>query len=310
MAKNNDTLLAKIEQKNQSGKASSPAESIRQALERMKGELAAALPKHLTPERLARVALTTIRTNPKLLECEVTSLIAAVMQSAQLGLEPGILGHAYFVPFNRKIKEPGKPDRWVKDVQFLIGYKGLVELARRSGQIQSIAAGTICKGDKFIFAKGFEEKLEHVPNFESRGEAVGFYAYAVTKDGGRYAEVMTLEEINKIRFRSKSADSGPWVSDFEEMAKKTVLRRLAKLLPLSIEFADADTSDAQKEFAGASAIELNLDPQPLEVEEAKQELLPEPETIEIELPKQESEPESASAGNLFKVKAQNAYFSE
>lgn len=179
-------------------------------------EIRTALPKHLTAERLARIALTTIRTNPKLLECSLPSLLAAIMQSAQLGLEPGLLGHAYFVPFrNNKTGQ--------SEIQFIIGYKGLIDLARRSGDIVTIASGAIYANDKFHYKKGYDEVLEHEPNFQNRGELIGVYAYATTKDGGRYGDVMTLEEVNKIKARSKAKDFGPWVSDFEEMAKKPCL---------------------------------------------------------------------------------------
>lgn len=271
-AKSNTELMAKMEKANgvNGHKPPSVADSVRLALERMKDQIAMALPRHVTPDRLCRTALTSIRTNPKLLECTIESLLACTMQSAQLGLEPGILGHVYYMPFKRKIKgENGQPDKWVDEVQFIIGYKGLIDLARRSGQIISVAAGAIYSKDKFKYRKGFEEVLEHEPNFQDRGELCGFYAYATTKDGGRYAEVMTLQDINKIRARSKAKDFGPWVTDYEEMAKKTVLRRLCKLLPLSIEIASQISTDESKEFgADVTAIDLNLgDDKPLLVEE-------------------------------------------
>jgi recombination protein RecT len=218
-------------------------------------EIRTALPKHITAERLARIALTTIRTTPKLLECSLSSLMAAIMQSAQLGLEPGLLGHCYFVPFrNNKTCQ--------SEVQFIIGYKGLIDLARRSGDIVTIAAGAIYSNDKFLYRKGYEEILEHEPNFQNRGELIGVYAYATTKDGGRYGDVMTLEDVNRIKSRSKAKEFGPWVTDFEEMAKKTVLRRLAKYLPLSIEINTKILEDEQKEFSDATEIAVNM-PEPL-----------------------------------------------
>ncbi len=249
MAKTNQELATKIT--NGSGnRAPSVAHQIHDLLVRMGPQMQAALPKHLTVERLTRIALTTIRTVPKLLECSQESLLAAVMQAAQLGLEPGLLGQCYFVPFGGR-------------VQFIIGYKGLIDLARRSGSIVSIAAGAIYSKDKFKYRKGFEEILEHEPNFQDRGELCGFYAYALTKDGGRFADVMTLQDIEKIRGRSKAANNGPWVTDFEEMGKKTVVRRLAKYLPLSIEVANKIAEDEQKEF-GEAPIEINLGEVPSE----------------------------------------------
>lgn len=271
MAKNNTELAKAIEAKNgnhlPTEKPETPADSIGRYLQRpdVIAQIGSAVPKHITPERLARVALTTIRTNPTLLECTIPSLMAVIMQGAQLGLEFGPLGHAYAVPFNRKIKgKNGEPDRWVRDVQFIIGYKGLLALARRSGEIKEIAAHPIYEHDKFQVRYGFESTLEHTPNFENRGKLIGFYAYAMTTDGGRYCDVMTIEEVNAIKGRSEAGkkDYGPWVSDYEQMGRKTVLRRLCKFLPLTIEAAEAVADDDVRQFGDATAIELNVGPIP------------------------------------------------
>ena len=246
MAKDNKELVEKVE----TGKQVSVAKQVHELLQKMKPELMAALPKHLTADRLSRVCLTTIRTNPALLECSVESLLAAVMQSAQLGLEPGVLGHAYFVPYYNSKKG-------YKEVQFIAGFKGLMALARRSGNITTIQAGVVREGDKFEFERGYNEQLRHIPNFGKQGEITGFYAYALTKDGGRYAEFMTIDEIDKIRARSKAKESGPWVSDFEEMGKKTVIRRLTKMLDLRIEDETAIRIEEKAEFTDAK-IEFDL----------------------------------------------------
>lgn len=265
MATNSSELMAKMEapKANGNGKALSVADQVAQYLSRseVKQQLAMAVPKHFTGDRLARIALTTIRTTPQLLECTVPSLVAATMQAAQLGLEPGLLGHCYFVPFNKNIAPKGQPPKWIKEVQFIAGYKGLIDLARRTGSIVTVAAEAIYSNDKFVYRKGFEEVLEHEPNFDNRGECIGFYAYATTKDGGRYASVMTMGDVEKIRQRSKAKDSGPWVTDFEEMGKKTVLRRLCKYLPMSIEIAQTIRADEEREYGDlpvGSSIELNL----------------------------------------------------
>ncbi len=223
MTKENGELKEKLARKASSpARSNRPEETIRQYLERMGPEIRRALPKHLDPDRLARVALTTIRTNPKLLECNIGSLMAAVMQAAQLGLEPGILGHCYIIPYG-------------KEAQFIIGYRGFIDLARRSGNIQSIASHEVCEGDEFQFEYGLDEKLCHKPALKDRGEPYLYYAYAKFKGGGHSIEVMSIEEIERIRGRSKAKDSGPWITDYDEMAKKTVVRRLAKYLPISIE---------------------------------------------------------------------------
>ena len=307
MAKNNTDLMKAIEAKNGNGvpaeRPETPSDAIGRYLQRpdVIAQIGSAVPKHVTPDRLARVALTAIRTNPTLLECSIPSLMACIMQGAQLGLEVGPLGHCYMVPFNRKVKgKQGEPDRWIKDVQFIIGYKGLIDLARRSGQIKEIAAHPIFERDKFQVRYGFESTLEHTPNFADRGQLIGFYAYAITTDGGRYCDVMTLAEVNAIRERSKSKDNGPWVTDYEQMGRKTVLRRLCKFLPMSIEVADAIGQDDERQFGNATEIALNVGPaapQTVNLPAAEQALLPDAENYsEEELAALVAEPGAVHVG--------------
>lgn len=222
-----------------------PAErlkSIRELLDKSKSQLQMALPKHLTVDRLMRVAITAMQRTPKLLECDQISLLGAVMQSAQLGLEPdGVLGHAYLIPFWN-----GKRNTF--EVQFLPGYKGLIDLARRSGQVDTIEARVVHTGDSFKYEFGLNPKLEHTPKFGAGDrEPMAVYAIAGLKSGARQFDLMSIEEVNAIRARSRAKDSGPWVTDFEEMAKKTVLRRLCKLLPVSVELQKAVALDEMAE---------------------------------------------------------------
>jgi hypothetical protein len=131
----------------------SPINSVRALLERSKAQIAMALPKHLNADRIIRVAMTSIQRNPQLLECDPISLVAAVIQSSQLGLEPdGILGHAYLIPFNN-----AKKNRM--EVQFIPGYKGLIDLARRSGQVVAIGAHVVYENEPFKLVYGYEETL-------------------------------------------------------------------------------------------------------------------------------------------------------
>jgi recombination protein RecT len=245
MAQTNEKLLAKIDQKQ--GKPASVSDQIGAYLnnEKVRKELLSALPKHIDVDRLARVALSTIRTNPKLLECSVPSLMAAVMYSAQLGLEPGVLDHIYFIPYGTECKP-------------IIGYKGLMKLARNSGEVLTIGASEIYSNDKFEYKKGFEEVLNHEPCFQDRGQLIGFYAYCLTKDGGRYAEVMTKADVDKIMARAKSKNV--WQTDYNMMGRKTVIKRLSKYLPLSIEVAEQFARDDKQEFDldNATSVELNL----------------------------------------------------
>lgn len=218
--------------------------------------VARVLPKILTPERFVRVACTAMMRTPKLKDCDRASFFSAMLSLAQTGLEPDGR-RAHLIPFeNRK--------RGVVECQLIIDYKGLVELAMRSGLLSYIHADVVCDGDVFEYSLG--EIKAHVPWFLRRdadrpkdpGEIFAAYALAKFKDGSAKAEVMSIHEVNAIRARSKAGQSGPWVSDFAEMAKKTAVRRLSKWLPLSPEYrdaldADADERDGQRQVTRAEA---------------------------------------------------------
>ena len=216
-----------------------PIDTIRTLLEKSKGQIAAALPKHLNAERIVRVTMTSIQRNPDLLDCDPISLVGAVIQSSQLGLEPdGILGHAYLVPF-RNTKKGGR-----LEVQFIPGYKGLIDLARRSGQVNRISAHIVYEGDVFKMEFGTSEVLEHIPVPPSqRGARKGVYAVAVLKDGSTHFEWLWEEEVQKVKAQSKASKFGPWVTHEDEMIRKTAIRRLVKYLPLSVELAKAAAVD-------------------------------------------------------------------
>lgn len=219
-----------------------PREQIAYLLTQKKGEIEKMLPKHLNADRLLKVAQIAATTTPDLLKCDVASLVGAIGQCAQMGLEPNtVLGHAYLVPFNTKRPGADGNERWVKSVQVIVGYKGLIDLARRSGQIVSIAAHEVCKNDSFDLVYGLEERLVHKPEMNGdRGDLVGFYAVAKLKDGGHAFEFMSLHQVQKIMEATQSkGKSGPWKEHFTEMGRKTVIRRLAKYLPLSVEFQTA-----------------------------------------------------------------------
>lgn len=212
-------------------------QSVGKLLLANKSKIATALPKHLTPDRMLSIVMTEIRKNPDLANCNQQSLISAVIQSSQLGLEPGsALGHAYLIPFKNN-------KQGTTDCQFLVGYRGMIDLARRSGQVVSLSAQVIYENDIFEFEYGLDEKLKHIPSREDRGRLVGAYAIAKLKDGGHQIEVMWKNEIDKVRDTSKAKNFGPWVSNYEEMSKKTVIRRLFKYLPVSIEMQKAITLD-------------------------------------------------------------------
>ena len=199
------------------------------------GRIAQALPRHMTPERLLSVVMHSVRTTRHLAECTPGSLIACVMDCATLGLEPGPLGRAYLVPrLNRRRTPP------VYEATLIIGYRGLVELARRSGELSTVSAHEVYAGDDFTAEYGLDPILRHRPRWADRtGEPVLYYAVARLADGQHHFDVMTASEIDAIRRRSATPDDGPWVTDPIEMGKKTVLRRLMKLLPMAVEVAEA-----------------------------------------------------------------------
>lgn len=214
----------------------------------MKPQMALALPKHINADRMARIVLTEIRRTPKLAECNRDSLLGAVMTCSQLGLEPGnSLGHAYLLPFDKRGKVNGQWQTVGIDCQLIIGYRGMIDLARRSGQIVSLSARSVFTNDRFSYRFGLDETVEHIPAEGDRGTLTHVYAVAKLKDGGVQFEVMSRAEIEKVRAASKAKDNGPWVTHFEEMAKKTAIRRLFKYLPVSIEMQRAVTLDEQGE---------------------------------------------------------------
>lgn len=210
----------------------------------IKGQIKLALPRHLKPERMLRVLTTEIRKIPKLLDCTIPSILGSLIQCSQLGLEPGgVLGQAYLIPYHNK-----KANKM--ECQFIIGYKGMLDLAYRSGKISSIRVNAVYTNDEFEYSDGLEIVLRHVPAKMERGDFIGAYAIAKFSNcavGDSSVVVMYKNEVDKIRDRSKPRDYSPWFTDYEEMAKKTVLRRLFKYLPISIEINNAVILDEAAE---------------------------------------------------------------
>ena len=204
--------------------------------DQFKKQLALAVPKHLNADRMARIAATEVRKNKALLNTEPTSFLGSVMQAAQLGLEPGsALGQAYLVPYGNQC-------------QLIIGYKGMIDLARRSGQVLSLNAYAVREGDDFSFQLGLKPDIHHVPSLEAdriKKPITYVYAVATLQGGGYQFEVMSRAEVEAVRAKAKSKNI--WNTYFEEMAKKTVIRRLFKYLPVSIEALEITNADAKRE---------------------------------------------------------------
>ncbi len=238
----------------------SPVATFRSLLDQMKPQIKLALPKHVDIDRMIRIVLTTVQRTPKLLDCTQESLLACVIQCAQLGLEPdGMLGHAYLIPYGNT-------------ATLVVGYKGLLKLARQSGEISSISARVVHEKDKFEYEYGLAERLVHVPS-EDEDPGAMTHAYAIfrLKDGGLHFDVMSKREIDAIRKRSKASGSGPWVTDYEEMAKKTVLRRASKMSPASIDDRVARALEADSRSDAGEAPDLDVEMPAAEVPGSSEE---------------------------------------
>jgi recombination protein RecT len=199
-------------------------------IEQLKPEIARALPRHLSPDRMARIATTTLRQNPNLARCTPESFLGALMTASQLGLEPGPLGEAWLVPYGNTCT-------------FIPGYRGLIKLALQSPNVSKARARVVHENDTFDYAFGLEEHLDHTPAKGERGPVTHVYALVKYTDGGSDFDVMTVEDVEKVRTRSKAGKTGPWVTDWEAMAMKTVFKRLSKWLPLSPEVNLASAYD-------------------------------------------------------------------
>lgn len=256
-------LREKVSQKAQTvQKGHDPAATIKSWIEANKAEMARALPRHMDVDRLTRIALTTIRTTPKLLECKPASLVAACMQAAQLGLEPGLIGQCYLIPFGQ-------------ECTFIIGYRGMIDLARRSGNVQTITAHEVYENDLFELEYGLDEHLKHIPwhvrddeEFAEPGRFRGAYMVAKFHDGGWFCHYMPAAEIDAHRRRSKASSNGPWVTDYVEMAKKTVVRAAWKWLPISVE-------DMRRVEAADETVKLAVAPDMADVVDSSATITPE-----------------------------------
>ena len=209
---------------------------IGQYLSGMKDRVAQVLPKHLTADRVLQMAATTIHRNSAIAKCSPASLLGSVMQASILGFPPvDALGYCYFVPYGEV-------------VQFQIGYKGFIELARRSGKIKMIYAEVVREGDEFTAEFGLEPTLLHKPAFDSSKPLTHVYAVCHFNEGGYNFVVLSKSDVERLRMRSpmqKGNPAGAWASDYDAMAKAKALKQLSKYLPLNIDQAsDIATDDA------------------------------------------------------------------
>lgn len=235
------------------------AATMRGLVQRMTGEFARALPKHMTAERMARVVMTAITKTPQLADCTQSSFAGAILTAAQLGLEPNTpLGECYLIPYrNKKLG--------IVECQLIPGYQGLMTLARRSGDIAGIVARSVRQGDFFEYELGLDEKLRHVPTDDPERESrpiTHVYAIGKTKSGDRTFEVLSIAQVEARRLRSSSQfkgspPSGPWATDYEAMAKKTAIRQIFRWLPKSTELARAEAIEVASERGQPLPIDID-----------------------------------------------------
>ncbi|HEY3495498.1 MAG TPA: recombinase RecT [Polyangiaceae bacterium] len=210
-----------------------PAQDMVKLVQAMTPELARALPKHMTGDRMARIVLTAMRINPKLAECTQASFLGCVLSCAVLGLEPNTpLGLAYLIP--RKNNKAGGR----LECSLQLGYQGMVDLAGRAGA--NVYAYTARKGDDFRYQLGSDPMIWHVPSEAADREAMPIthaYAVAVSQDGRKNFTVLTLAQIEARRARSAAANEGPWITDYEPMCCKTAVRAHFRWMPKQTEKA-------------------------------------------------------------------------
>lgn len=213
---------------------------------KMEKQFALALPEHVSPEKFVRVVMTAINTNPDLQKADRESVLGAAMKCAQDGLLPDGR-EAALVVYGGK-------------ASYLPMIAGVLVKVRRSGELKTINAHIVYENDTFDYVLGDEERIEHKPRLDGpRGKPIAAYAIAKTKDGGVYREVMSIEQVNAVRNVSRAKNNGPWVAWWDEMARKTVLRRLAKRLPMSTDLMqvfqrDDDHYDLSKAAEGAAKL--------------------------------------------------------
>ena len=214
-----------------------PADRLAGLVNKMQAEIAKSLPKHLkeNAERYARIAVTLVRQNPKLASCDPVSFLGAMMTSSALGLDPSpVLGQCYIIPYKN-------------EAQFQLGYKGMIDLAMRSDRIATIFATEVYEQDEFDYSLGLEQKLIHKPcGLEDPGEVTHFYAVAKYVNGGFVFGVLSKAQVEahaKKYSQSYNYNSSPWQTNFNEMGKKTVLKKIWKFLPISVEVQKASIRD-------------------------------------------------------------------
>lgn len=222
------------------GKAVAKTDAFRGFLSSQKSEFDKVLPSHISFEKFQRTVMTAVLVSPELLEADRASLMVSCIKAATDGLLPDNRDSALVI-FNSK-----QGDQWIKKVQYLPMYAGILKKVRQSGDLASAVTHVVYEKDKFEYFLGDDERISHEPYLgsDNRGEIIAAYCIAKLKDGTIFREVMPRADIEKVRRSSKSGNDekgnpkGIWAAWYEEMARKTVFRRCAKWLPQSVEIVE------------------------------------------------------------------------
>ena len=257
-------MAGKIQEAAVAVKEQNEGKALKGLIKAMSPEVKKALPSMISEERFVRMITTAISSNPDLAKCTQTSFMGAMMSAAQLGLEPNTpLGQAYLIPYQNKGK---------KEVQFQIGYRGYIELAHRSGQFKAIEARTVYENDEFDYCYGLESDIKHRPAMADRGNPIAYYAVYKLVNGGYGFEVMSISDVKdhaKQYSKSYGSNFSPWKTNFDAMAKKTVLKKVLKYAPLNSELQkimETDSSIKSKISENMTDIENEIE---YEYEEAE-----------------------------------------
>lgn len=265
--------------------------------------IAKALPNTITPDRLIGVFTMLLKSSPALMECSQASLVGAVIQTVQVGLTPGPIGHVYYVPFNNKQRDGS----YHREVQFIIGYKGMIELVNRSGKACILTAECVYSNDQFQHEQGLNPVLRHTPASGERGDFAGVYCIAKNMMANEKVFVyLAKDEVEKVRSASKAGntDYSPWAKWFDEMAKKTAVKRICKMLPLSL--------DVQQKISTDETVKTEIDREMVSVpdktewngaEEAETVDSPHKDAVTVErIPAQEEQSQAETTQDLPKLK--------
>ena len=210
---------------------------VKEYFDKNKAVITETLPKGFNYQRMVRTAMNAVSTTPMITKCTPASIFLSCVRAFALGIEPnGALAHGYLVPFN---------DKGVWKAQFMPSYRGMIELAMRTGRVASIYAHEVCQHDTFEYQLGDDKQIHHIPNPTDRGETIGYYAVVKYSEGATDFEYMTMQDVNKVKASSPGAGSNysPWKTWPDEMGKKTVIKRLMKRVPMSVEMATAIQHD-------------------------------------------------------------------